>query len=68
MKNYYIEVELGEGIPTYNFVIKAQDNDTARELAWKEVDASYPDCDMKHTELHCGEITAEDLLLKLTIN
>ena len=68
MKNFYIEVDFGEGIPTYNFVIKAIDHETARAIAWKEIDASYPDTDMKYTKMQSSQITAEQLLERLTIN
>lgn len=68
MNHYYINCELGEGIPDYNFVIQAKDNEEARAEAWVIFEKDYPDYSMKQRQIQCAEVTADQLLERLTIN
>ena len=43
MKHYYINTELGDGIPNYDFVIKAKNIDIANLKAHKILKSDYPD-------------------------
>ena len=66
MKNYYIRADLGDGIPCYDFVLKAKDFDTARKEAGKLLEKDYPE--VMGDDFSCEEITADELLKRLTLN
>ena len=79
IKYYYISMDLKEGTPCYDFVIKAKNIDEAKEIAngiiWKD----YPEemslqndmtTDTEETleSFWCEEVTADRLLEILTVN
>lgn len=79
MKNYYISMDLKEGMPCYDFVIKANNIDEAKEIAngiiWKDypeemslLNDNTTDTEETLESFWCKEITPEELLEKLTIN
>jgi hypothetical protein len=68
MKHYYIHFEVGEGYPDYEFVIKAKDFESAKFLAGVTLSADYPEQFKSDNDFYCIEITAEQLLERLTIN
>lgn len=72
MKNYYIVADIGEGIPSYNFILRAKSIDIAKLKAGKILKTDYPDQWNWNGELGidftCREITAEQLLKDLTLN
>lgn len=70
MKHYFIRAEIEESYPDYEFVIKAKTQEEAEKLAQKELTESYPDIFVgKYADrFSCYEITAEELLQRLTIN
>lgn len=70
MKNYFIRAEIGEEYPDYEFVIKSKTQKQAEKLAQKELTTSYPDIFVgKYADrFSCHEITAQELLERMTIN
>lgn len=70
MKNYYVRCELDEEMPDYVFVVKAEKQDEADELALMELLTSYPMYKERIEDGHFSvyEITPEELLERLTIN
>lgn len=42
-KHFYITAELAEGIPSYNFVVKADTEDQARDIAREIIENDYPE-------------------------
>jgi len=70
LKNYFIRAEVEEEYPDYIFVIRAKTQKQAEKLAQKELTTSYPGIFVgKYTDrFSCYEITANELLQRLTIN
>jgi molybdate-binding protein len=70
MKNYYVCCDLGEGIPSYDFVVRAESLDEAVKKAEKIINTDYPENwkEYNDKDFSCHEITAEQLLERLTIN
>lgn len=67
-KNYYILADLGEGIPSYDFVLKAKSEEEARKLASEILEKDYPEDPEDSKTFSCHEITAEQLLEQMTLN
>lgn len=69
MKHYYINAEICEGYPNYEFVLKARTLESATRKAHKIIKQDYPE-DYKHAKGNTliREITAEELLEYLTLN
>lgn len=71
MKNYYVSCELEEGTPDYNFVIKAENQDEADEKAFTIILKDYPEYEKNNDSQYnfsVKEITADELLAKMTLN
>lgn len=75
MEHYYIVADIGEGIPSYNFVLKAKNLRDACLEAEKILKEDYPDQarskgsdTFNEYDYSCREITAEQLLKELTLN
>lgn len=76
MKKYYISMDLGEGVPIYDFVINAENEDEGKRIANDILWSNYPEemslqgNDKGETEeaFWITEITAEELLERMTIN
>jgi hypothetical protein len=71
MKNYYVRADLGEEVPSYDFIVKAKTQEEAEKLAEKELKESYAEqwsYGVGGIDFSCYEITAEELLARLTIN
>ena len=62
---YYIIQELEEGLPDYDFVVKADNYMEAHEIATKVITTDYPDYEINYS---CHQVTAKQLLERLTIN
>ncbi len=60
-------MDMGDGIPNYDFVIKAKSLKEAENMAYKVIKADYPDYTQAHEQFSCHEISANDLLERLTI-
>lgn len=67
MRNYYVVVEIEEGMPDYNFVLKAKSLKEAEDEAYKIIKSDYPDYTQAHESFNCREISADDLLERLTL-
>ena len=67
MKHYFVNFEVDEGVPDYEFVIKAESLSKAREKANIIIKQDYPEAYEKDN-FKCNKITAEQLLDLLTIN
>lgn len=68
MKNYYVLCDVGEGIPCYDFVIKAKSLKEAIKKGGAILKADYPEnWDYNKNDFSVCEITAEELLNRLTI-
>jgi len=70
MKHYYIQAEVGEGYPDYDFVIKAKNDTQARKEAKKILMQDYPEVFTgKYADrFFCDEVNGEKLLHIMTIN
>jgi hypothetical protein len=72
MKNYYIRADLGDGIPSYDFVIRAKTLINAENKAWKILRQDYSEVftekRFRTGDFSICEITAEELLKRLTLN
>lgn len=69
MKYYFITFELGDGIPNYDFVIRAKTLKSAENIARKILKQDYPmEWKIQKGDFGCGETTAEQLLKDLTLN
>ena len=66
MKNYYVRADLGDGIPIYDFVLKAKTIEEAMKRAGEILREDYPEHDSE--DFSVCEITADELLKRLTIN
>ena len=65
MKNYYINQELGEGIPDYNFIVKAEASEEAHEIATRIIKADYPDYEINYS---CRPMSVNAIIKSLTLN
>lgn len=70
LKYFYIRADLGDGIPSYDFVVKATIFDVAEKLAKKILKKDYPEqwSWRDGIDFKCEDITAETLLNRLTVN
>ena len=68
MKNYYIRYDIGDGIPSYDFCLRAKDLDKAVKLAQAILENDYPEEWRENRDFSCRETSAEQLLKDLTIN
>jgi len=69
MKNYYIRADLGDGIPSYDFVVKAENLDDAIKQGGAILRQDYPEeYRDRENDFYCCHITAEQLLKRLTID
>ena len=62
--NYYIVADIGDDIPSYNFVVKAGSRIEAEAIAENTLERDYSD----YKDYTCREITADELLKQLTVN
>ena len=68
-KTYYVNCDVGEGYPSYDFVVKAKTLKEAIRLAGKELKYSYPEnWEYNKNDFSVCEITANELLERLTLN
>ena len=69
MKHYYISFELGDGIPDYDFVLRAKNIDIAMLKARKILRQDYPmEWRIQKGDFGCSEITADELLQRMCLN
>jgi len=69
MKNYYVNCDVGEGYPNYDFVVIAKTLKEATKIGGKILKEDYPEnWEYNKNDFSVEEITAEQLLLKMTIN
>lgn len=70
LKHFYIRADLGDGIPSYDFVLKATILDVAEKKAKSILKKDYPEqwSWSDGIDFSCEEITAETLLERLTVN
>ena len=68
MKHFYIRYDLGEGIPTYDFCLKVESIAEACKEAEKILKSDYGEQFEVSNEYSCEEITAEELLKRMTLN
>jgi hypothetical protein len=69
MKNYFITFEVAEGVPDYDFVIRAKTEKSAQNIARKIIMQDYPmEWEIQKGDFGCSEITAEQLLKQMTLN
>jgi len=66
-KYFYVRVELGECIPSYDFCLKAKTFEKAKELATEIITEDYPE-QSEYADYFLIEITAEQLLKRMTLN
>jgi hypothetical protein len=69
MNYYYINAEICESYPNYEFVLKARTLESATNKAHKIIKQDYPE-DYRHAKGNTSirEVTAETLLAYLTLN
>jgi hypothetical protein len=67
MKNYYVRIDIADGYPTYDFVIKANSLDSAISKANKIFKTDYPE-EYRKDNFYCTHITADQLLERMTVN
>jgi len=68
MKNYYIQADILEYMPRYDFVVQAETMEEARAKAWEIVERDYDIIDMKYANIDAREVTPEKLLELMTID
>lgn len=68
MKYYYIRAEIDEWYPYYDFVIKADTQTQASEIARDIVLSDYPDFDLSTKHIDCNEVTPDEFIRIMTIN
>lgn len=72
MKYFYVIADIGDGIPSYDFCLRAKTQQSAENKAWKILKADYPECfgtkSWRTGDFSICEITAEQLLKRLTLN
>lgn len=69
MKNYYVLCDVGEGIPSYDFVVRAKTLKEAIKIGGKILKTDYPEnWDYNKNDFSVCEITARQLLKRLTLN
>lgn len=69
MKYYLMSCDVGEGIPSYEFVIKAKTLKGAETIGRKILKGDYPEnWDYNQDSYSIHEVTAEELLDIMTIN
>lgn len=70
LKFYYIRAEVGEGYPSYDFVLKYKTLKQAEKEAKKILMQDYPDTFVgKYADrFSCYEVTADQLIKIMTLN
>ena len=72
LKYFYVCADIGEGIPSYDFVLKCKNIDIACLKARKILKNDYQDEWEAHGKdginFSCGEITAQELLERMCLN
>ena len=68
-KMFLVEADLGEGIPTYTFIVKADTLEEANKVAGKIIKTDYPEnWEYNKDDYSVHEVDAEQLIERLTIN
>jgi hypothetical protein len=67
MKNYYVRIDIADGYPCYEFVIKANSLDSAISKANKIFKEDYPE-EYRKDSFYCTHVTADQLLERMTVN
>ena len=62
---FYIQQEIGEGIPDYNFIVKAIGSEEAHKIATKIIKTDYPDYGINYS---CIPLSANKIIKLLTLN
>lgn len=68
MKYFYVRYEVADGYPDYEFVIKAESFEEAKEIATEIIDKDYEQEWEDNKNFAMYEITAEQLLERMLIN
>lgn len=68
-KIYYVVCNVGEGVPSYNFVVRAKTLKEADKIARKILKTDYPEnWEYNKDDYSIGEVTPQQLVDNLTIN
>ena len=68
-KIFLVEAELGEGIPTYTFIVKADNLKEADKIVGGIIKNDYPEnWEYNKDDYSVHEVNAEQLIERLTIN
>lgn len=68
-KIFLVEADLGEGVPTYTFIVRANTLKEADKVARSIIKADYPEnWEYNKDDYAVHEVNAEELIERLTIN
>lgn len=68
MENYFVTYEVNEDYPSYEFIIRAENLEQAKEIAEKEIAESFSEEWLEHKDFYMTTITSDDLIKRLAIN